>query len=316
MTVYHMSGDGTPKVCKALKKCPLGGEHFNSLPEAKAYAELQMAAEAGKLEKNSVEEAFTVAQRRRMWVKHPKMSYVHPVGTLLISKRGDLWELVKREQTGGPFDHKFTLKNTRSGKLVVVNADYNRKDSERSPDEFAQLQPHYFKVDGPPIKEGTKLADMPGGTLHLSNIVLAKIRVRTVENELDKELPRPYNEFGERDKEEERRMYGRELEQPSFRYLVVPNATEGDVQNKDTRLEFSKALWAQAGRDLESWEELTAQEQFNLFNSSKCIKEASFYTKNGTTNFVNRDLGENSFDSFWLPGGIPTSNVSLFKQDD
>lgn len=316
MTVYHMGNDGTPKVCKALKStCPLGGEHFKSLPEARAYSELTLALEHGGSDGKQLEDIFTVAQRRRMWMENPKMSYVHPLGTVLISKRGDLWDLTAREQSGGQLDHRFTLTNRRSGKNIVVNTDYNRKTSERAPEDFAQLRPHSFKVDGPPLREGTGLEEMPNGKLALDDVLIAKVRVQTVENELDKSLPKGYDEYGDRNKEEERRVYGRTLENPLYRYMVVPNTPKEAIQDPAKREVLARALWAHAGRDQNSWNSLTAQERANLFMDSKPVSKATFYTKNGSTNYVNGDLRENQFDSFWLPGATPTSSISLYREN-
>lgn len=316
MTVYHIGKDSTPKVCKALKgTCPLGGEHFTSLPEARTFSELKLAQEYGDSAEKRLEDIFTVSQRRRMWNENPKMSYVHPLGTVLISKRGDLWELTDREQVGGQLDHLFTLTNRRSGKKVVVNTDYNRKPGERAPEDFAQLKPHSFKVDGPPLREGTGLEELPNGKVTIDDAMIAKVRVHTVENELDKSLPKGYDEYGDRSKEEERRIYGRSLEKPLYRYMVVPNTTKAEVQDPAKRELLARALWAHAGRDQQSWESLTPQEKSNLFMDSKAVKKATFYTKNGSTSYVNEDLRENQFDSFWLPGSTPTSSISLFRDN-
>jgi len=309
MTVYHLGKDGTPKVCRALKNtCPLGGTHFNSLTDARTYLEVTSAASA-ESDRELFENLFTVAQRRRMFVQHPPMSYIHPLGTVLISKRGDLWELVAREQTGGPFSHKFTLRNRRSQKEVVVNTEYDRGPREKAPSDFAQLLPHWFQVDGPPDASGRNLATFRNGKTVLNDVLLAKVRVYTVENELDKNLPR----FGDGDYNAERSVYGRLLQEEKFRYLVVPSFKKAELENPENLDKISLALWNQAGRNKDSWESLGVKEKRDLLFSAKEVKQAEFVTKNGSTSFTNKDLRPDQFDSFLLPGGIPSSSIAAFK---
>ncbi len=309
MTVYHLGKDGTPKVCRALKiTCPLGGTHFSSLTDARTYIEVTSAVSTSE-NRESFENIFTVAQRRRMFTQHPSMSYIHPLGTVLISKRGDLWELVERDQVEGPFSHKFTLKNRRSGKTVVVNTDYDRTAREKAPSDFAQLLPHWFQVDGPPNNESGYLQSFRNGKTTLDNVLLAKVRVYTVENELDKNLPR----FGDGDYNAERSVYGRLLQEEKYRYLAVPSFKKRELEDPSKLDAVTLALWNQAGRDTESWQSLGVKEKRDLLFSAKEIKKAEFTTKNGSTSFVNKDLRPDQFDSFLLPGGIPSSSIASFK---
>lgn len=313
MTVYHMGKDGAPKICKVVKgTCPLGGVHFNSLPEAKSYYELQLAKQFSA--NTPVEELFTVAQRRRMWQEHPRMSYVHPIGTIFISKRGDLWELVKREQIGGIFDHKFTLRNRRSGKELIVSTANELAPKERRPDDFAQLTPKSFHVDGPSKKDRyALLKSIPDGTQRYSNALISKIQVTTVENELDRDREKIYNMFGEHDKEQERQLYGRELMKPSYRYLIVDDFPKESLEKKANVNALARALWAHAGRSDEQFDELSSEERLNLVLNSKSVKNAKFYSKNGSTYYTNEDLSDKQFDSFWLPGAVPSSSVALYS---
>lgn len=300
MTVYHIGKDGDPKECRAKKdNCPLGGEHFTSLVDARTAAELKIAAEQEQYPMDRIlEDTFSVMQRRRMFQRNPKMHLLVPENTVVVSSSGDLWRVLERIPGETVYDSKLKLRNRRSGKQVIVEtkADPTKKATSRQLSDFALLTPVAFEVDGPPVHDSPRFKKFEPGTREISDIVLTKIRVTTVDNKLEEMNPR-YGVVGYGDDE----YVGELPPEEHYRYLAIYPAKLSDLNDKEKRHEFSLAIWKQAGRSEESWSALTEIEKDDLVRYSHEVKTARFTNRDDRVRFENQDLGPMEFDSFLLP---------------
>ena len=312
MTSYHIRSDNTPGLCQADKKsCPLGGIHFDSERDARLYAEIRIAKAVSS--EGGIKSRFTGAELRDMFVRNPKMNWNHPLGTLLISRRGALWELKDREEISG-MDRRFKLRAMNSGKAVTVVTSANlRREGERAPEDFAQFLPASHMVDGPAIWTKDKIKPLPEGYSNFKNVVLSKINLSTNRSHEEEQL-RMFRAFSD-DPEMTKDIFGKDVSAPEVRYLIAPEApVEGENGSKDFLLENSAAAWALAGRSPEEWEKASQWEREKFF-TSKRIKSATFLSRGGKVSFVNNDLAPGLFDSF-LAKAAESRDVAVFSRDN
>lgn len=308
MTIYHISKDGNPKVCRASKdNCPLGGDHFTSLVDARTSAELKLAQESEELPVDRIlEDTFSVMQRRRMFQRNPKMNLSVAVGTVVVSSSGDLWQITKKIDGETAYDAQLQLRNRRSGKFVNarVSKGEENKGVARDVSEFSLLTPQAFTIDGPPKHDNKKFKPFTANTQDLENVLLMKIRVETVDHKLDDISP-SYGAVGFGDNERWERLPSPE----HYRYLAVYPANEASLMDKKLRSELSLAIWKQAGRDEDSWNLLDKVEKDDLVRNSHGVGNSRFTVRNERVRFENLTLERNQFDSFLPPSYMSQENL-------
>lgn len=307
MTIYHIGKDGDPKVCRAKKdNCPLGGEHFTSLVDARTAAELAAAQEAESSPVDRIlEDTFSVMQRRRMFQRNPKLNLTVPVGTVVISSSGDLWQIVKQIPGENAYTGKFQLRNRRSGKFLYASVDgEGPKSQNRKLSDFALLTPVAFTIDGPPVHDNPRFTKFEPGTQDVNDVLLMKIRVETVDYKLDQLEPK-YGPVGYGDDERWDRLPAPQ----HYRYLAVYPAKMRDLNNAELRHELSLAIWKQAGRDEESWSALSEKEKDDLVRYSHEVGKGRFTTRESRVRFENKDLEGRQFDSFLPPNYLSQDNL-------
>jgi len=308
MTIYHIGKDGTPKPCKATKdNCPLGGEHFTSLVDARTAAEVAAAQESEASPVDRIlEDTFSLMQRRRMFQRNPKINMSVPVGTVVISSSGDLWQIVKRIEGETPFDAKFQLRNRRSGKFMIAEKDTKgaSKAKIRSFADFALLTPRAFTIDGPPLHNNERFTAFTDNNKEIEKVLLMKIRVETVDYKLGEISPN-YGPVGYGDDQR-----WEKLPPPQhYRYLAVYPASEKTLYDENTRKELSLAIWQQAGRDEDSWNQLSREEKDDLVRNCHQVEKGRFTVRNDRVRFENMDLKWNQFDSFLPPNYMTQENL-------
>lgn len=104
MSKYHVTADGTPKLCTAqLRPCPLGGEHFETKQAAKLHAEAKLKeafSEVPASARNTIDVVceFGVVQLKDGDLSDPKARM-----TLVNGLCGDVAKSIHKRTGGEPF---------------------------------------------------------------------------------------------------------------------------------------------------------------------------------------------------------------------
>jgi len=254
MTTYHISEDGNARPCKAVKHCPIGGEHFPTKLAAVAFVEAkELEAHGG----GSFDTGLGRDQRYRLARSRvlPGMSYDTKVGELVYDAYGNEWRVEATELSTIDGKPKLELMRARDGKRVTLDPKNEvprfATKVEKDPDtgeyrmttmttylsrketgswtvrDFYETTPEPVVLDRPPVRDSAKYQPLPEGVTELPNAALRHVNVHT------------------------------SVDAPvSSRWLVIQRSSFGELSTKE-QAELTKAAYEQTGRELSTYVELS-----------------------------------------------------------
>lgn len=251
--IYHISGDGVPRPCRATKACPIGGAHFQSKLSAIAYLE----AEALKDNGGSFQSNMDRDQRYRLARSNelPTMSYNQKIGDAVYDRYGNAWEIESSSPAGSNPKPVITLKRVKDNKIItldpknevqkfdtavhkdidtgeygfktVLNYLTRKETGNWTIRDFYKTVPEPIVLDKPAVRSSKKYSPLATGITQLTHAAVRHVNVHT---SVDKPV--------------------------ESRWLVVDRASTADISPKEHR-EITKAAYEQTGRALSSFAKLS-----------------------------------------------------------